>query len=306
MLLQLTRVFKTSYFHILRNFKLSLASTLVMALTFFVSSLFLLSLYSANIVLNYFERQSQIIVFFNPDVIQNQNISSVKALVNGEGFPVSVKYVSQQQAYKIFTDFLKQDSPTLSQSVNADKLPPSLEITTTNLDNLDRIATDLYTLQNHVGYIDKILYYKNVEDILKAFIRVVQYAGLGFVGFLGGVSLLIIWITIGIALSSHADEIEIMQLVGATQAFIEFPYIIEGAIYGMLGALLSLGCLGILYIVLSHLYVGSLLVFLSYFKGIPFPTIGLNHLVFSMLIEMLIGALVGSIGSFIAIRKQLK
>ncbi len=305
MMLNLSRIIRTSYLHIRRNAKLSAASILIMALTFFVSSLFIVSLYGAGIILNYFENQSQIIVFFNPDTYADDYMNTIKNAVLAEHVPTQIHYVSKHEAYVKYLTFLKQDSPSLSQSVNEDKLPPSLEIKTTNIDDLQKIANVLYSYQNQSKNIDKILYYKNVEDFLKEFIKVVRISALAFISFLAGISLLIIWITIGIALTSHSDEIEIMELVGATRSFIELPYIVEGAIYGIIGAFVSILMVGILYFVLTRFYSSTYIVLLSYFKGIPVPAIGVEQILLVILGEMVLGGLVGSIGSFIAIRSKL-
>lgn len=304
----LNRVFKTCFQHITRNAKLSVASALIMALTFFVSSLFLGALYGSGIVLNYFEKQSQIIVFFNPDTVTNSFISQVRTAVSDEPFPLQITYVSKQEAYKIFIQFLKQDSPNLSQSVNADKLPPSLEIKTNNITDLEKVAKLLYNFQNEPNgnNIDKILYYKNVEDFLNEFINLVRFAGLVFIGFLASISLLIIWITIGIALSTHADEIEIMELVGATRSYIELPYILEGAIYGIAGSVVSMILLVVVYGVIVKFYSSSYSIFISYFKGIPLPMVGAGQILLVIVCEICIGAIVGSFGSFIAVRNKLR
>ena len=308
MLLNISRILKTSIQHIQRNAKLSLASTLIMALTFFVSSVFILAIFGASIILNYFENQSQIIVFFNPDIVTSSYVDQVQTAVRNQGVPVNIHYVSQSEAYKKFIQFLQADSPTLTQSVDQSKLPPSLEIKTQNIDDLQKVANVLYDFQNgsNGNNIDKILYYKNVEDFLKEFIKVVKYAAIAFITFLVGISLLIIWITIGIALGTHADEIEIMQLVGATKSYIELPYIIEGAVYGILGSIVSLILISIVDLFMTRFYSSTYLVFASYFKGIPLPQISILTILFIIFTEILIGALVGAFGSFVAIRSKLR
>lgn len=307
MFLTFSRIVKTSFQHIKRNFKLSIASTLIMTLTFFVSTIFAISLYGAGIVLNYFENQSQIIVFFNPDNVTDTDITAVTNAVKGLNISSDITYVSKKDAYQKFVAFLKQESPGLSQSVNVDKLPPSLEIRTTNIDNLEHIANTLYAIQNqNTNHIDKILYYKNVEDFLKQFILVVRYTALAFISFLVGISLLIIWITIGIALNVHSDEIEIMQLVGATRSYIEFPYILEGALYGIAGSFLALVSILIGYILFAKFGSSTYISFLSFFKGIPLPAITLQEVLLGVIIEMVIGSFVGAIGSFVAVRSKLK
>lgn len=307
-MLFLSRVWKTAMQHIRRNANLSIASSLIMALTFFVSSVFVFLIFGASLILNYVEMQSQIIVFFSPDTVTQPYIDQVKQSILDTNLPdLRVNYVSKQDAYKKFIDYWKRDSPDITQSVNQDKLPPSLEVKTARIDDLQKIADVVANYQKSSNsQIDKVLYYKNVEDFLKEFIKVVKYLAIGFILFLVGISLLIVWITIGIAVATHKDEIEIMQLVGATSSYIELPFIIEGAIYGVIGAAVSSGLFLGVYLILTKVFRSTYINLLSYFQGIPVPHPSILALLGIILFEILLGAIVGSLGSFIAMRNKLK
>jgi len=306
MILSMQRILKTAYQHIVRNMKLSLASVLIMALTFLISSIFLIALFGANLILTYFEGQSQIIVFFNPDTVTTAYIQQVENAVMAENLPVHITEISKEEAYKIFVSYLNQQTPAISQSVNENKLPPSIEVRTTNIDDLEKVATLLYSYQAKSNSIDNILYYKNVENFLNEFIKVIRLAAIVFISFLGSISVLIVWITIGIALNSHADDIEVMQLVGGTKIYIETPYILEGAIYGITGAIASSVIVAIVYEVITHFYTSVYASLTSYFRGIPTPHITFILIFLIVLGEAVLGALIGAIGSYLAIRSKLR
>lgn len=308
MILQFTRILKTSFQHMIRNAKLSLASILVMSLTFFVSTIFLVALYSAGVILNYFETQSsQLIVFFSPDTADQAYIDGVKKNIQKISPDLDIYYVNKKEAYNRFLKFLNQDTPSLSESIDPNKIPTSYEIKAKNIHDIDKVYT--YVLsekEKNNGKIHNIIYFKNIEDFLNEFIKIVKYVGIGLITFLSSISLLIIWITIGIALSSHSDEIEIMQLVGATRKYIDLPYIIEGAVYGILGSLASLVIITLIYFGLTIFKPSFYTSFIGFFNGIPFPSITLQQIAISVIMEMVAGALIGSIGSYIALRRKIK
>ena len=81
MILKIERIFKYTIQHIIRNGWLSFASIAIMTLTFFVISMFSLTVYSINVILHYYESKSQVIVFFDPNA-SSSYISSIKTDIN--------------------------------------------------------------------------------------------------------------------------------------------------------------------------------------------------------------------------------
>ncbi|MCX6702559.1 MAG: FtsX-like permease family protein, partial [Candidatus Wolfebacteria bacterium] len=116
---------------------------------------------------------------------------------------------------------------------------------------------------------------------------------------LSAVAILVTFNTIRLAIYSSREEIEIMRLVGASNSFIRNPYIVEGIIYGIIGAIISL----ILIAPVTYFLSPYIKIFIQemnlwpYFTGNIFSIFGY---------QLLFGVVLGSISSFIAVRKYLR
>lgn len=105
--------------------------------------------------------------------------------------------------------------------------------------------------------------------------------------------------TIRITILSRGTEIEIMKLVGATNWFIRWPFLIEGALIGIVGALIPAA-------ILSFVYVNGFNIIMTYLGGTYFALLPINPFLFQLIALMIgMGFLIGSIGSILSIRKFL-
>ncbi|NTU69917.1 FtsX-like permease family protein [bacterium] len=115
------------------------------------------------------------------------------------------------------------------------------------------------------------------------------------------ISFLIIFNTIRITIFSRREEVEIMKLVGATNAYVRAPFLLEGALYGIIGAFISF-----------LLMIGTLYVFRAVLSGwtvisdTPELVYIQNNFFLILLLEIAIGVFIGTVSSTIAIRKHLK
>ncbi len=88
------------------------------------------------------------------------------------------------------------------------------------------------------------------QDVVDNLVRITRFsrvAGALMVLALVGVTLFVIMNTIRVAVYAWRQEIEIMKLVGATDWFIRWPFVLEGVLYGLIGALIAIALLGVAY-----------------------------------------------------------
>ncbi|MER2181478.1 MAG: FtsX-like permease family protein, partial [Desemzia incerta] len=99
---------------------------------------------------------------------------------------------------------------------------------------------------------------------------------------------------------SRRTEIEIMKLVGATNWFIRWPFVIEGALIGLVGAIIPTA-------IISGVYVYGYDVISNYFVGTYFSLLPVNPFLFQLgAVLLAVGFVIGSIGSILSIRKFLR
>jgi cell division transport system permease protein len=106
--------------------------------------------------------------------------------------------------------------------------------------------------------------------------------------------------TIRMTIFSRRTEIEIMKLVGATNWFIRWPFLIEGALIGFIGALIPVS-------IISYIYLSGFDTIMTYLSGTYFALLEPNpFLVQLVALLLMIGVVIGSVGSSLSIRKFLK
>lgn len=303
------RILKTTRQHIARNKWLSIASVIVITLTFMIATTFIALVVISNRTVGTFEKKAQIIVFFQNDTVE-EDIFAVRDTLEENDILESIDYISKEQALEIYKEDF-EDDPTLVESVTSEALPPSLNLRVKDIEDIPEIIRVVTEMQEENEEIEEIMYFKDVIDSLRSISRVIRVGGITLVVALTAISIMLILITIGFNINAHKHEIEVMQLVGSTDTYIRMPFLLEGAIYGMIGAGLAITILMVLWY--SGIYLlrqGDMFFFVSQtFQDIDMPYLKELDLVFIsgvMLAEIAIGALVGFISSSLAIWKYLK
>ncbi len=290
---QINRLTKTATKRIRRNPYNALAAILVMFLTFFVGAIFILVSLASNAVIHYYETRPQITAFLKDDTTLEQ-VSQIKTNVSTIGSVTEAKYISKEDALKIYKERNKNE-PTLLEFVTADILPASIEVSGSKISDFNEIANKLKT----EGQVSKVVYYQDIIDTLIKITSTVRLVGLIIVSFLLLTSVTVTLIVVGLNIALHKEEIEIMKLVGATKTYIRTPFIIEGITYGFISATLAVGVLIALYPLIYRTLQRQFT---------PIEAIPSDPIVFLLIFgaEMFVGFLIGSIGSWIATRRYLK
>lgn len=220
----------TAWTHIRRYPYQAFAAIFIMVQTFVVISFFTLLILGASRIISHFESVPKVTGFFRPEAKQ-ENINALQDQVRGTGKASDVKFVSKQEALKIYSKEVNGDQ-LLMDLVSADILPPSLEVSTTNVEDLPTIASILKSSPS----IDKVIFQKDVVDSLRVWTNAIRKIGIVLIAILALDSIFIMVIIIGIKISQKKKEIEITRLLGATSWYVRWPFILEGVFYGVIGA----------------------------------------------------------------------
>ena len=168
-------------------------------------------------------------VYFLPDATPKQ-IDAVRVRLETNPLVKDFDFVSKQEALKRMRDRF----PNLVENLTSNPLPATYEIKPVRGEDLDEIAASFKPLPPGVEEVDDG---GKVSDTILTFANTLRAVGLGAVAILVVTGILLIGNTIRLSIFSRRREIEVMKLVGATNWFVRGPFMIEGLITGVLGAL---------------------------------------------------------------------
>lgn len=286
-------LFQIAWKHIRRSPYQALAALVIMVLTFFVISVFTLLSFGSENILNYFETRPQITAFLEDEVTQEQ-IENLKIRLKNTEKVAELKYTSKEEALAIYREQNKDD-PLLLEMVTADILPASLDVSAVDSASLPELAEILRGAEG----VEEVLFQEDVVATLTSWTQMIRKVGLILVSFLVLISLLVVLIIVGMKISIKKEEVEILRLLGASGGYIRNPFLLEGALYGVFGALLAWGL-----VYLCLLYATPFLT--SFFGEISLLPIPLEFMFALLGGEVLLGVLIGSLASFLAVRRYLR
>jgi cell division transport system permease protein len=273
-----------------------------MFFTMLLIGFFFLATTGSSFVLHYFESKPQITVFFTNKATQG-DADALKKTLEADKKVSSVKYVSKEDALAIYREQNKND-PLLLEMVNADILPASLEVSAVD----PSFLADLEPLVKQAQGVEEVVYQKDVVDTLLRWTNAIRIVGGLLVGLLGANSILIVMTVIGMKIALKKEEIEILMLVGASPWYIRLPFVLEGGFYGAAGAFFS-------WIIITGILIWLRPVILGFLGSIPIIHTTLNNplsgvflvSIFGFMVILCgVGFMLGSMGSFVALRRYLK
>jgi cell division transport system permease protein len=209
-----------------------------------------------------------------------------------------VRYISQQQAWKDFRGALGSQAGIL-EGLPEDVLPASFEIAVKPAFR-DAQFVDLLAarLKKEKG-ITIVEYPQEWVERLSLIVLAVQWAKWIFGGVLFLVAFFIIGSTVKLAILARKEEIEMMQLFGASEEMIEAPFVVEGMTQGIVGGFLSLLCLWFLFESLRDQIPGAVGL-VGPFKQLQFLSMQ------SVLLILTIGWFLGAAGSLFSVKRFVK
>jgi len=284
---------RTTWRHVRRSPYQALAAILITTLTFFVISIFTILILGSSEIINYFESKPQVTAFFK-DEAKQENIEALKKQLESSEKVATIKFVSKQDALKIYREQNKND-PLLLELVTAEILPASLEISATKIDYLADLSESL----KNSPIVSEVIFQRDVVSTLTDWTTAIRRIGVALVFVLALVSIFITMTIIGIKISQKKEEIEIMRLIGATYWYIRWPFIFEGIFYGVISAFFGWA--------FSSAALWYATPFLSSFlKGIPILPVSPIFLLEMLGVNLLIAVFLGMFASFLAVFRYLK
>ena len=222
-----------------RNALMSLAATLTMVLMLLLLSGFFILQNVLLASLAFVEQKVEVVAYVENTATQDQ-VDELVAKVDAMPETASAEFVSRDEALRRFREAqLAQGREDLTKYLEANPLYASINVKLTAPGDLAAVVSAL----RDEPIVRNVLNIEALVDRVVTVTSVVRTGGVAMVAIVGLIVLFIIVNTIRLAVVARAEEIEIMRLVGASDAFIRWPFVFEGALVGLLGALITLGLL---------------------------------------------------------------
>ncbi len=276
-----------------RNAMMSLAATATVILMLVLLAALAIVIAGLNSGLEFIESKVAVTARLVDDLPTSERQTLVEEV---EAYPdvASVEYVSPRAAM----DRLRQSYREQGQELDLGgaestiRLFASLEISPTEAEASSAIAARL----SESPHVDRILTKQAEYDTLLGIINLIRNVGLIAVGLVGLTVLFMIVNTIRIAVYSRSNEIEIMRLVGASDSFIRWPFILEGILCGLIGAVVAI-------VLVATIWEPIQPVMVTVFQ---MPTaVSTQFLTTVSVLLFGVGLGVGALGSWISVRSYL-
>jgi cell division transport system permease protein len=241
--------------------------------------------------LEFTEEKVQVVAYLQQNATEGQ-ITALAAEIQQRPDVESVDVVTRDKALERFRESMEAQGRTdLTQQLDSNPLFASVEVKLKDPSSL-RAVTEALSPTKH-SIVRNVI---NIEDLVERLLTVTNVLRTFGTGVIGAIVLFIVINTIRLAVLGRAEEIEVMRLVGASDAFIRWPFVFEGAFVGFLGAVVTLAILAAAADQLNSFMV-------EFFRVLPLQVGSLTR----DLVTLVMGAGVGLgiLGSWVSVRTYL-
>jgi len=279
-----------------RNSTMSAAAITSVIAALLVIGIFFIIVINIDYAATKLESQIEMMVYLEDGLSENI-IDTMETEIRSINGVKSVEFISKDTALNNLEKNWGENSYLLEGLEGDNPLPDAFLITLSDPSDASGVALSVSSISN----IEKVVYGKEeLANLLNA-TYVMRMSSVVIILILLFISIFIIANTIKLTLYARRREIGIMKYVGATDWFVRMPFIIEGIVVGMIGAVVSTVILGAGYYYCSGLVKNQMIGFMS-ISLIPF-----NQIIVSMVILLIIvGVVIGAVGSLISVRKFIK
>lgn len=217
-----------------RNPVMSLASTFTVGLMLLLFAFFLATDRGLQATVGVLESKVELAAYLEDDA-KVSDVLALRTRIEADPAVSKVDYITKEQAMTRLVDIAARRPDIQIVDTSSNPLQNSLEIKLARAQEAARVTAALRAEIGN-GVIADVVDNPQVVDKLLTITRVLSFGGLAVLAMMLVVALFVIVNTIRIAVHARRDEIEIMKLVGATDWFVRWPFIVEGMLVGALGA----------------------------------------------------------------------
>lgn len=275
-----------------RNVTMSIAMIITMAVSLtMLGASGLIYVKVAEMKELYFEN-IEVSIFLETEVTEEQK-TAIQAKLDADPLIESVTYVNKEEAYEAFEDMFR-DSPDLLSAINADVLPESYRLKLVNPQEYQAIGEQYADIEGVDQVIDKSSVLDKIFNLFSAGQKIALVAAVA----MAVAALLLVANTIQVAAYSKRREVAVMKLVGASNWFIQAPFVLEAVVAGLIGSVLGLGALAGLK---KFLFDGAL----SALQGL-FAPVSWGEVLLAFPLMAAVGALISAITAWVTLRFYLR
>lgn len=285
--------------NIKRNWMFSLASIITMAACIFLVGVFYSLVTNVDNIAHKVEQEVPITVFFDEGTTDEQ-MQEVGNLIQARQEVERVEFESGDQAWQNFKDKYFQGSDAADGFKDDNPLVNSSNYQV-YLNQIEK-QTELVNYIQGLDHVREVNQSEQAANTLGSFNKLVSYASILIIAILLLISVFLISNTVSVGISVRKEEIGIMKYIGATDAFVRAPFVLEGMVLGVIGAAIPLVALYFLYNTAVEFILTKFNVLTGVVDFIPVWQI------YQMLlpIGLLLGIGIGFIGSIWTTRKHLR
>ena len=291
-----TYLIKEGYENLKKHGSKTFSTMLIICATMLVLGIFMILFTNVNKNVETVKVEQGIQAFIE-DTATDADIEYIKDAIKKIDGVGEIRYISKDEAYEDAKNVFKDQEYFLEGLDKVQIFPASYVVKFADIEKADNIKSQIEKIDG----IYKVKYNSSTINAVISISKIVNIFLLGIGVVLLVVSIFIISNTIKLAVYSNKREIFIMRYIGATNKFIKKPFVIEGAIMGIVSALISFMLISIAYVVIYARIpkVGSSL---GVFGFIPYTSLWWMILA----IYIVLGLFIGILGSSISIKKYIK
>jgi cell division transport system permease protein len=284
-----------------KNFSTTLGAIITIFLSLLIIGVFMVASLIIEQMVASVESQVQITIWVNDNAVES-DITALEDYARGLDEVKDVVFVSKEEALERFKE---QSTTAIAEQLDGNPLPASIEISLNDPEKIEDVVAAVTAHGAFQAVIEQpdnpsesIKYGKEIIDQLFSLANVIRLVCLVLVLLLVFVALIFINNTIRLAILARRKEIAIMRLVGASNAFIRGPFLMEGALQALIGAGLAIGSISAICNYLLPKVQSTI-------AWLPINIETLNLWIIYVIL-LAVGLVIGLFGSVLAMRRYLK